>query len=347
MTDTELRDALDELAESPAPPMRLDLDRARRAGVRRRRLRRAPGAMGAVALLVAAGVTMPQMIGADDDPPATPGPERTVLPTSGVEAPPARVNTQHNPMVAHATFGWLPEQLTGIGVHVGAHGDAVEARSKDGQIVWLTVYDKKPSKPPPELGPEPAKIPVLVDGREGYWYSTDAGRPLNFGSPKLRWKLPDGRWAYLTATYLRGPDVQGTILRIAENVQPGAHLVPLPLRISELPDDFRLSDGLLLPYPGAGMPESRASGMEFLVELIYDVNGAFVKIDVQPGARSAAGGGRSGAATCKVENGLSACVEIVSPGSDPLGEIGGRQGLLDRITLLGPDRSQWTTRVIG
>src|SRR5437899_725107 len=47
------------------------------------------------------------------------------------------------------------------------------------------------------------------------------------------------------------------------------------------------------------------------------------------------------------ENGLTGCVTVDRPQAADLEAIGGPQGLLDGITLLGPDEKFWTTHVIG
>ncbi|MEU6643451.1 hypothetical protein ABZ863_12975 [Saccharomonospora sp. NPDC046836] len=325
---TDLTSALAELADEPAPPMRLDLDRARRAGRRRRRLRHCSIAGGA-AVILAAGLTLPQVF-APGEPP-----------DQGVALPAAEgASTEHNPLRAYADFGWLPDSIAGVGYAVGAHGDNTLARGlgEFPAYIWLSVYDEEPGlngQQQQAFAGEPARVPAEVGGRQGYWLTADARDPINGGDSYLRWQTEDGRWAELNAYYLNVPDPQQTLLRVAADVTFGTEPVPLPLRISELPANFRVEDALL----------SRPSGPDggWDMQLIYNVNGGRVTIDVQPQDQR----GMQDGAACKTEKGLRACVTVHQPQAVELDRIGGVQGVLDRITLLGLDERDWTTRVVG
>ncbi|WP_228714342.1 hypothetical protein [Prauserella endophytica] len=105
---------MDWLAETPAPRMALDIDGARRKGRRKRRLRAYSVVAGCAAVVLAAGLAIPAALGPDEQ-------EATGM-----------VDRQHNPLVAKASFGWLPEVITGVEYGVGAHGDYALAESGRG-----------------------------------------------------------------------------------------------------------------------------------------------------------------------------------------------------------------------
>ncbi|PXY27183.1 hypothetical protein [Prauserella muralis] len=334
---TDLATRLRELAESPAPPMALDLDAAKRAGRRRRRFRVSAAAGGCAAVIVAASVVLPPLLDGPSPAPQASSPSDPARPP----VPTAKTAAGANPMIAKAGFGWLPEVIRGVEYGVGAHGDYTLAIG-DGQypaMIWLAVYDKEPPADRlGEMGGEAVKVPTKVGDRDGYWVTVNPADPLNGGDSYLRWRTGDGRWAELNAYYLDIPDVRQTLLRVAEGVTVGDYPVPLPLRISGLPGGFHLADGLLSRRPSQ-------DGVPWTMQLFYTVNGANVVIDVRPEGGGAPDG--RGEPVCTTENSLRACVRIDRPNAADLGSIGGAQGLLDRITLLGPDERDWTTTVIG
>jgi hypothetical protein len=49
---------------------------------------------------------------------------------------------------------------------------------------------------------------------------------------------------------------------------------------------------------------------------------------------------------CKTDRELQVCTEFTGPEPAALAASGGVQGLLDRITLLGPDPRYWTVYAI-
>ncbi|GAB3160894.1 hypothetical protein GCM10027258_76970 [Amycolatopsis stemonae] len=327
MTDTELATKLKELAESPAPPPRIDVDRARRVGGRRRRIRTTALVVGCAAVVVAGGVTAVSVFRHDPAPaPATvavaPGP---VAPTSSPTG---------NPLVAKASFGWLPEEIKGVEYAAGGHGDTVLAigRGDLSPMIWLSVDDREPATPR-DLSGTPKQVPQTVGGRDGHWITADENDPLNHGDSYLRWPTPDGRWAQLHTYYLARPDLRQALVRVASEVTFGPRAVPLPLRITSLPPSFHLSDAYTSRRPDQ-------DGVPWRLVLQYSANGALVTINVAPP------GGRTdglGEPQCVTKNGLRACVGIDHPQAAGITA----QELLNRITLLGPDEAKWTTHVIS
>ena len=235
MTDTELSTMLKDLADAPAPPPRIDVDRARRAGGRRRRVRTTALVLGCAAVVAAGGVTAVSV--------SRPGARGRAVAVAPALPPP---RLRPDPIVAKAGFGWLPEEIAGIEYSVGAHGDSTEAvgRGEQPPEIWLSVSDQEPPVPG-ELGDQATRVPVRIGDRDGYWLTSYANDPLNHGQSHLRWRTPDGRWAELLAFHLAGPDRQQVLIRVAEHAVFADRPVPLPLHIAGLPETFRL-DGRLL-----------------------------------------------------------------------------------------------------
>ncbi|RSM40945.1 hypothetical protein DMA12_25970 [Amycolatopsis balhimycina DSM 5908] len=327
MTDHELTTMLKDLADAPAPPPRIDVDRARRIGGRRRRVRTTALVVGSAAVVAAGGVTAVSVF----RPSAAPAPVAVAPAPSPATVVPAPFG---DPIVARASFAWLPEQITGVEYAVGAHGDTTLAigRGELPPMIWLSIHDKEPPVPR-DLGGQPTRIPVRVGGSDGYWLTTDANDPLNHGQSYLRWPVPTGQWAELHAYYLAVPDLQQVLTRVAADVRFGNKAVPLPLRISSLPDSFRLSDGYLTRRPDQ-------DGVPWRLVLQYSSDGALATINVSPPGGPTDGLGEP---ECVTKNGLKACVSFNQP------KIGGvtAKELLSRITVLGPDEKKWTTHVIG
>ncbi|WP_410615957.1 hypothetical protein [Amycolatopsis sp. lyj-109] len=327
MTDHELATKLKELAEAPAPPPRLDLDRARRGGGRRRRLRTTALVVGCAAVVTAGGLTAVSAL--RPTPPITPA---AVLP----KPPPVAAVPTDNPLVAKASFGWLPEPIKGVEYGVGGHGDYALAigRGDLAPMIWLAVYDQEPPLDRRhDMGGRAVRVPVRVGDRDGYWVTVDAKDPLNQGNSYLRWPTADGRWAELNAYYLALPDLQQILLRVAGEVTFANRAVPLPLHISGLPAAFRVADVNLWRRP-------ESDGVPWRAVLQYSSNGALATITVSLPGGQADGLGKP---VCTTKSGLKACVAIDHPQAAGITS----QELLDRITLLGPDEKKWTTHVIG
>jgi hypothetical protein len=328
--DTHLAAQLKELADAPAPPMTLDLDRARQVGRRRRRLRTASVVAGCTAVVLGVGLAVPALVGSGDRAPN--------VAASRTEATPG-IDTTRSPLVAYASFGWLPDSIVGVGYTMGAHGDTTVARGigELPPLIWLSTYDSEPESVPQSFGSvTPVRVPTTVDDQKAYWLTTNERDPLNAGDSYLRWQVADGHWAEIHAYYLDGPDLQQVLRRVAADVAVGERAVPLPLRVSSLPESFLVSDAML------SRPALLGTG-EWELQLAYTVDGASVVLDVWPqGAQPKPRG-----AACVTENGLDACAQVNRSNVPELDRIEGLQGLLDRVTLLGMDEDRWVTRVVG
>jgi hypothetical protein len=332
MTDHELATKLKELAEVPAPPARIDIDRARRSGARRRRFRTTALVIGCAALVAAGGVTAVSVFDrtGSPEPAIAPGPAAVAPVPRPAPAPP------DNPLVAKASFGWLPSQTDRIEYGVGGHGDYALAigHGELAPMIWLAVYDQEPPLDRRhDMGGQAVRVPVRVGDRDGYWVTADADDPLNGGNSYLRWPTADGRWAEVNAYYLALPDLQQVLLRVAGGVTFANRPVPLPLNVKSLPDSFRVADVNL-------WRRQDTDNVPWRAVLQYSSNGALVTITVSPPGGRADG---LGTPVCTTKNGLRACVAIDHPAAAGIGA----QALLDRITLLGRDEGKWTTHVVG
>ncbi|SEC04416.1 hypothetical protein SAMN04489727_2348 [Amycolatopsis tolypomycina] len=329
MTDHELATKLKELAEAPAPPPRIDLDRARRIGGRRRRVRTTALVLGCAAVVAAGGLTAVSVF--------RPVPPLATAPAAVAPKPaPVAPAPTDNPLVTKASFGWLPEPIKGIEYGVGGHGDYALAigRGDLAPMIWLAVWDQEPALDRRhDMGGKAVRVPVRVGDREGYWVTVDAADPLNQGNSYLRWPTGDGRWAELNAYYLTLPELQKVLLRVAGDVTFANRAVPLPLHITGLPESFRVADVNLWRRPDT-------DGVPWRAVLQYSSNGALATITVSlPGGESDG----LGTPVCTTKNGLQACVRIDQPSAAGITA----KELLSRITLLGPDEAKWTTHVIG
>ncbi|MEV6826274.1 hypothetical protein [Amycolatopsis sp. NPDC051102] len=328
MTDHELSTMLKDLADTPAPPPSIDVERARRLGGRRRRLRTAALVVGCAAVVTAGGLTAVSAF----RPPTPPIAPPAVLPKPAPVAP----APTDDPLVAKASFGWLPEPIKGVEYGAGGHGDYALAigRGDLAPMIWLAVYDREPPLDRRhDMGGRAVRVPVRVGDRDGYWITTDPADPLNRGDSYLRWPTADGRWAELNAYYLALPDLQQALLHVAAEVTFANRAVPLPLHITGLPETFRVADVNLWRRPDT-------DGVPWRAVLQYSSNGALATITVSPPGGRADGLGKP---VCTSENGLRACVAIDKPQAAGITS----KELLNRITLLGPDEAKWTPHVIG
>jgi hypothetical protein len=330
MTDHELTTMLKDLADAPAPPPSIDVDRARRIGGRRRRVRTTALVVGSAAVVAAGGVAAVSVF----QPSAAPAPVAVApapVPASVAPAP------TDNPLVAKASFGWLPAQTDRIEYGVGGHGNYALAigHGELSPMIWLAVYAQEPPLDRRhDMGGQAVRVPVRVGDRDGYWVTTNADDPLNQGNSYLRWPTGDGRWAELNAYYLAVPDLQQVLLRVAGGVTFANRPVPLPLHVESLPASFRVGDVNLWRRPDT-------DGVPWRAVLQYSSNGALVTITVSPPPAGRPDG--IGEPACTTKSGLKACVTIDHPQAAGIDA----QGLLDRVTLLGPDETKWTTHVIG
>lgn len=320
-----LTDRLEALAESDAPPMILDLDRAVATG-RRRRQRRRSSAVAAVAALAVTGTLIAStLIDSTDNRPAP--------------ATPEPINA---PLVTKATFGWLPPGVNRTDLAVGEHGDYARAENDNdksglGTQLWLSVHPAG-KIPDVELGPgKLGRVPAEpVNGRTAYWATAASSDPLNGGDAVLLWEAEDGRWAQLHAYYLKFfEDPKAVLHRIATEAEVTDRAQPLPVRISGIPDTYRIYEATL------GQPMRRMDGTgRFDLALFYTMNGANFSIHAFPAGTKR---NKYGAKACRVEKAVEVCVVTEFTKNKAIRDLGGPQGILRHFVPLGMDKSHWET----
>ncbi|MFJ5894628.1 hypothetical protein ACIQFZ_03975 [Streptomyces sp. NPDC093064] len=347
----ELTRELCELAASPAPGRGIDVARAVREGrVRLRRRRFA--ALGTVAAVAAATAAV-SLLPAGGDLASRPAPA-----ASRASAAPA---LDPDPLVAEASYGWLPANFDDVTYMTDKVRTFVRAAGKvpdggaQGPIVWLRVYPAgtTPSTGLPWYSGGPRQYRVEappVEGRPAYWVGkspTAASAPG--GDWYLRWQTADGRWVELQASYLAGTDAQQILHRIAEGVVVARRAIPLPYRISGVPAGLRLNDASFVQgqpmVQGEHVPWS--SSINFLVDGMYI--GTTIEPDRPESVKSSANANSKNVRTrptCIREHGLKLCTESLY-GVDAYRTVGGPKAWLKRFTLLGTNQRDWTTNVQG
>jgi hypothetical protein len=263
MDERNVQTMLSELADTEAPPARVDIGRAMTRGRRDRRLRiaGAGGSTLAVAAVLGAVVTMV----------AVPGPRAAVVPGSGSPASSATSGPgsvavapkQFDPLVPYASFGWLP-----AGSAIGGEGAGSEL-STDTQSVSLsagyrtsgaTWFSLEVYAEGVCVRSGTATLPVLtcntrdaggpgerassrapdVDGRPAFW-AADAAQ-----GGSLFWEYAPDAWATLyVPSHTQAPPAASErtmLLRVAANVRY-ADTTPLsfPFWVAGLPANWQVS----------------------------------------------------------------------------------------------------------
>ena len=370
--DTDaLAEALDALAEQGAPPSRVDHDRIRRDGrrkLRRRRTAAGLGGTGAAALVTALVLGAVHVLGGAGG----------VGSAGGTTAPATVVHTADwDPMVAPATFGWLPDNAANINYSVApgpGQGPAALGKGSmvsngevghDPAMIWLIALD--PHQPAPHAGPVDdgsGRILIAapdVNGRAAFWeVDPKHPDPDQGAAGGLYFQSPSGLWAEVYGYYLGADPVADTLLHVARTAAVGAHPVPLPVQISGLPADATAQVADVqrpTTVPGAAW----SVGLTFAV----GAKNGMIEVEVYPGtavlttpdtggksdATATPGATATGTATgtgarqCKTDNGLLICVSTIGK-FDPALLPGGVGAVLDGITSLGPDPADWSTDVV-
>lgn len=210
MDENTVRTLLRAVADAPEPPLSVDVERARRRGLRRLWIRRAAAPLAAM-VAVAAIVTVPHAL--------APGhPERSV---ASAEHPaisrPLTAPAQFNPLVPYATFGWLPHGFSeaaadDIAMNQGftAGTDLVGREAADpaaGHLLYLEVdargYCPFAGATASQAGclrlagsEATGKAPA-VNGRPGWFYA--------YGG-SITWEYATDAWASLSASITPAAD---------------------------------------------------------------------------------------------------------------------------------------------
>ena len=343
--DSILQTGSARFAEATMPPAAATL----RGRAHRRRRQRVAGATALVGVAAAVGT----MLGGGFGLRATPAP-----PATTPNGPPPVFTTGWDPVEQHAAFGWLPTWVTGVSYQSGA-GDT-EAAVATGQAgvstpgpMWLTVSKQEPALGIHTGGGKAEKVSApAVNGNPAFWIWTPTEHemaPSGDTVPSraaLEWQV-GGTWVNLSG------DTQGTgtltaqqkneQIRIAAGVTVGDKPLPLPLHIEGLPTGFPTAGGNMLHGSWAH------AGATWSLDLMFmsnpDPKKQTTNLNIRVGPKDTVT--PDPRSVCKTDRELQVCTEFTGPEPPALASSGGVQGLLDRITLLGPDPRYWTVHVIS
>ena len=299
-----------------------------------------------------------------------------------VATPPALAGSGNgaDPLVAFVDFGWLPPSLPNVSYVATADGtgtgvnDVIAQGNRTPDGTPRVDLQLLPGDGPGTANADERMIPAtLNDERRAYWVTKSPAGGRFAGDFQLRFPAEDGRWASLswsvngsgpnsskisgvpastraTASKDGAPPTsvpvsaawQQTLLHIATQVTNTPAKVPMPLRLTGLPSNFK-PDTTLLWRPGRfgdGAPGTWSA------TLVLHSGDLTATIDVGPHNTLAETASPQAPGTeCTTSEGLDACVQYA--GSSPaFDKLGGAKGLLKLVTLLGPDEKNWTTNVI-
>jgi hypothetical protein len=210
MDEMNLRTMLGELAETPAPPARIDVNRAMRRGRRHRRLRRAGVGSSIMTIAVAAATASLVAVPRSHATPSRPANQQVLV------AP-----DHFNPLVPYASFGWLPAGFSAHGPYTGGSSNAISV-SPDAELgatangIVLVVYargactESMPGSLPgltcskylstlngSIYGPISAiSHAPSINGRPAFWAHSYRER-------ELLWEYAPDAWAVLIAHFVR------------------------------------------------------------------------------------------------------------------------------------------------
>ncbi len=339
----DLTERLATMADAPAPPTGFDSAWAVRQG-RARLRRRQRATVGVVAVATAAVLTATLMLepgGAASAPPAAPAAPPAV---SATTAAPTRSGGAL--LTTEVRFGVLPDWVDGEhGVGYSSDRELVGAAAPTvgkvsaaepglaGRRIDLTLY---PAGVEPTLVDSPAqkqeKAPApLVDGRTAYWVVNPTHPTFDDSQRILRWLTPSGRWAQLGGMFGAAGIPDDVLLRVAAGVEFGRRDVPLPIRLTGLPDGLRPTGASLIrpagPLPWAATVSLAVDGKEF--EAVVAPEGELRYSMPRK--------------ECRTEQGLQICVSTHVDALPAAERFGGLAGLARLVGVTGADPGTWTT----
>jgi hypothetical protein len=383
MDEKALRAHFERVAGTNAPPSMVDVARARKAGRRRLRIRRAGvpatsfGVVIAVGALFAGGV-LPA--GPTSRPAAAThadkGRARKTEHASGPAAP-----ASFDPLAIYATFGWLP-----AGFSVGSPPSAQTATQSfanvngpNGQSIALTVFAAHQCSFTGPFWSPPKGTFQFTDGGKHKRYLRSrlypGGLVCNWGPQPLPGPiLPAGHLAGGQPAYLMLDDNGHPTALAWQYARDGWAVAqwsgPRPAQLREMAARVRYWSNLRVPFPFrlAGIPASwKVTGAGSYVEggkltgyLLYlgpsqDPAGVTVLVEpsysngcVNIGGKTQSVSFDGAAGVLRTADQLACFGSLhgmyVSVQSD---QAGGALGMLRHVHVLGPDPANWTTQPLG
>ncbi|MEZ0108121.1 hypothetical protein ABH920_002119 [Catenulispora sp. EB89] len=355
----DLKTSLVELADAEyadAPPSTIDIGRARADGRRRMITARVAPAAGGLAVVAACALVANGLGGTS--------------PAERPEPAPALAGdlTGTDPLTEVASFGYLPD-----GYQVATHEYDYSSGST---TVTLETKPQVPSSKPSYLNPsrleltpsatEPrpltseTKTDVKVKGSaKAYILHNNDGGTTGTYPDRLVWQTASGSWFTLAAyDQPHGTQLRETLIEIADSVAVKNFSLPMPIHVEGMPTrgtlvDARLDDPLVVGQD----PSAVGTTLSYTDGKHIDISFSIIVIPVgwtDPQSTVPLSAypklPNDGTNACKDSEGLQICV-LDSHGGisgvDPLDSVGGAKGLLDRITSLGKNPSNWTTQVLN
>jgi hypothetical protein len=341
---------LDFLASAAAPSSRVDIDRALVEGRAGRRRRTAGILSSSAATLAVVGVVAAVTVGHT----GTGTSEHTsgTLPTAAAPTPtPAYVLlADGDPLLPGARFGWLP----------GSSSAAAETFQVDDGVLWQDTSASGGSDPSSFrlgtfVGPQTAQRALelletgwsyhvsghtTVGSQTAYWLDRsvpDAGGGNALTDLALLWLLPNGHWSALSGmgNGVSVASLRQQMLHVAQTVTPESTPVPLPLRVSHVPEGAAVTD--LNLQPTGSDWELDLSLWSPSYTLVYDVGAAG---SVLPETL--------GPSRCKTADGVQVCVTMQAGAfSKTTAAAGVLDTALADVTPTGADPATWTTDVFS
>jgi hypothetical protein len=239
---------LSELAETQAPPQRVDIDQAMHRGRRNRRWRQAGIGGSAMAFAITAGAVLATAPHPHTTAPAVTNPDVLIAPD------------HFNPLVQYASFGWLPAGFSASGPSAQGASDTIflylnaDSASRDSSLS-LTVYPRgacieSPAGLLPELrcrnvfaatpsggygSPDfMTSRALLIDGKQAFW-----GPGLG-SNTRLWWEYAPDAWSELDVGRGELP-VLRVLPKVAASVRYG-ETTPLhfPFWITSIPRGWKV-----------------------------------------------------------------------------------------------------------
>lgn len=361
-----LRTRLAALAEREQPVSAVDVDAARRVGVRVRR-RNTARRLSAVAMVAAAGVLSCAALFS-----AVHKSGSTALAPS-----PAPLNAQRqsyplaagtDPVAISGSFGWLPQGFTMLPLlNVSAGEFAITAQGVPTAVNadvthrpyvtfnvntynYVSVWTDQVQQITDETVKDRPATLTLGEAAEASCVTSTVAEPPEAQQPKdpvgeLAWKLADGRQASLKSCLPLGtsqPEATAMLLHIAQTVEITDRPVAMPfyVKVGNIPSPIHLD-----MWQGAAEP---LTGDDWLFGMTFgqDSTDPGFTLRVTP-ADSTYAKSRPYMPSCRVVDKLQVCVapgESGKPLSALLAGLG-YTGLLDDIVVLGANPATWTTTV--
>jgi hypothetical protein len=372
MDENSLRSALGAIASDPEPPATIDIAAARRSGRRRHRAVRI-AASAAVALAVALAVAIPYGLPA------------AVPVKRGVLATPARPGHLSSAVVLFADFGWLPpgfkEAPALFSGEVTPNALSRDAQGPNGMLNLLVRTRGQCGAPGTKkaascYGPGPFTALAPLNGRPAWGEQprvSSAQSPI--WAQSLIWEYSPGAFARVVAYVVHKPQFSTAQLReVAGRVKFASQLMTFPFQLNGVPASWRISDAQGWASPGnahiceaseasvyLGPPSDRSA-----VQVTLWQPAAAASQRPQCGQRAPGSAKRvtsdgvdwyyysvSGAGQIHTQTivsrvpsaatagfGISITVHVPSSYGDPF-------DVFHRMTLLGTNPANWTTRPLG